>query len=50
MDEVLDVAKKVAVAHCFSALQVKALMNYLRSDENRFEFFKDYLCTYLRPE
>ncbi len=40
MDEVLNVAKKVAVAHCFSAEQVKTLMPYLKSDDNRFEFFK----------
>src|ERR1700679_1900816 len=40
MDEVTNVAKKVAVAHCFSTEQIKAIMPLLKSDENRFEFFK----------
>ena len=40
MDEVLKVAKKVATTHCYSAEQVKAIMPYLKSDDNRFEFFK----------
>jgi hypothetical protein len=39
-DEILGAAKKAAVAHCFSADQVKSLMHYLRTDDNKFEFFK----------
>lgn len=40
VDNVIVVAKKEAVAHCFTTEQVKILLRYLKTDDNKFEFFK----------
>ncbi|HTA28183.1 MAG TPA: DUF4476 domain-containing protein [Bacteroidia bacterium] len=40
VDNVIVIAKKEATAHCYSVEQVKNILKLLKTDENRFEFFK----------
>ena len=40
MDNVIVVAKKEAIKNCFSADQAKEIMKLLKTDDNKFEFFK----------
>lgn len=40
MDEILKVAKKAGIAHCYTTDQLKPLLKLLKSDANRLEFFK----------
>ena len=40
MDEILKVAKKAGMAHCYTTDQLKPLMRLLKSDANRLDFFK----------
>ncbi len=40
IDNIIVIAKKEAAGHCFSTQQVKTILKLLRTDENRFDFFK----------
>jgi hypothetical protein len=40
IDNVIVLAKKEAAAHCFNTQQVKTILKLLKTDENRFDFFK----------
>ncbi len=40
VDNVIVLAKKGATTHCYSVEQVNTILKLLKTDENRFEFFK----------
>jgi hypothetical protein len=40
VDNVIVIAKKEASTHCYSVEQVKTIMKSLKTDDNKFEFFK----------